>query len=239
MEEENQDVQEVESSTIEDVEVESSTTTDEVEEVESSTAEAEPQEPEVKEPPFHEHPRWKEVQEEKLKAREEAAYWRAKAEQPKQPEKQDKDPYDGMSAEELQFYRNMDTRTRRLIQEEANKLATPLMQQNQVLAQKVAQIMEKDFRVKHTDVQPDSTEEREIAALINKGFDPDKAAWAVMGEKRVEAAKTGGQQATQKKIKQKQQANLETSSVPTTNPLPKGKRSFTEELDKAMRDAGM
>ncbi len=150
------------------------------------------------------------------------------------------DPYKGMTPEEQVFYRNMDTRVQKMIHKEAQKLAQPLVQQNQALASKVTQLMEKDFRSTNKDVQPNSQEEQRIASLINQGINPDDAAWAVMGPKRVEAAKNVKTQQVKQTNQIKAAANLETRSIPATSPIPKKTPdSFRSALDTKMKEAGL
>ena len=108
------------------------------------------------------------------------------------------------------------------------------------LASQNAKIQEKLFRQEQVDVKPGSREEIEIANLIRVGVDPDKAAWAIMGAKRVEAAKSTKKVEQVKKIQQKAQANLETSGVPTNSGVPKGERvSYRDDLDRRMKAAGL
>ena len=150
------------------------------------------------------------------------------------------DPYDGMSADELKFYRSLDQRTQNLIQKEAGRIAAPLQNQVQKLATQMTRIMEQEFRTKNTDVEPNSQEEQKIAGLINNGLSLDEATWAIMGPKRVKAAESVKHQVVQTKTQQKQQANLETSGIPNGSPLPRTEKlGFREFLDAQMKKEGL
>ena len=152
----------------------------------------------------------------------------------------EQDPYDGMSADEMKFYRGLDKRTQNLIQKEAQRIAAPLQGQVQKLATQMTRIMETEFRTKNTDVEPNSQEEQKIAGLINFGLSLDEATWAIMGPKRVEAAKSVKEKSVQNKNQIKQAANLETSGIPHGSPLPKTEKlGFREQLASLMSQNGL
>lgn len=226
---------EQEASPVEDAEVldvnESESSTDEVSE---ATEEQAPQEQTV---PYD---RFREINEEKKYYQQLVNQLASRQEKGETVKEVEEDPYANMTAEELQFYRNLDSRTQKLIQREAQKLAQPLQSQVQTLASQVTQMIEKDFRAKNKDVEPNSQEEKQIADLIRKGVDLEQATWAVMGPKRVQSAGSTKKQVQQRKTQQKQAANLETSSIPNGSPLPKTENlSFREDLDRRMREAGL
>lgn len=207
-----------------------------VAEPEEATSQEAVQQEEVQTVPYD---RFREVNEEKKyyqKLVEQLASRQTSGETQKQVEQ---DPYANMSAEEAHFYRNLDARNKRLIQEEAKRLADPIVRQNQVLARQVSQMMERDFRKSNTDVVPNSEEEQKIANYISMGMTPDDAAWAVMGKKRLEAERVGKAKQQQKKVEQKIKANLETNSIPNGSPISQKKLSFREELDAKMQEAGL
>jgi len=229
-EEEIQDVQ-PDSSPGADEQSESST-----EALEEATSQQAEQEQEQHVP----YDRFKEVNEEKKYWQDKFSDLASKQQQLPQPQtpQQEADMYAGMDAQTKVFYQDLDARNKRMFQqmfEEKEKNYTATIQ---ALAQQNARIQEKLFRQEQVDVKPGSKEEAEIANLIRAGVDPDKAAWAVMGPKRVEAAKSLKQQQQQKKTQQKAQANLETGGVPSHSGLPTGEKlSFREDLDRRMKAA--
>lgn len=228
MEEQEQVVNTVEATATEGVTVESPATEEGVKQVASPTTES----------PMVPYDRFQEVIREKQELREIVKQLAARQTQGETPKQVEQDPYAGMDAEQQAFWRNADARTKRMIQEEAKKIAEPIMQQNQVLIQKVGSLIEKDFRGQHKDVIPGSIEERQIIEKINAGYSPDDAVWSVMGPKRAEAAKKSVVVKEQTKIQQKIQANSE-QPLPIQLAIPTGnKLSFREQLDRAAREAG-
>jgi len=209
---EEQDVEEVESSTTEDVEAESST------------------EEEVQQVPYE---RFKEVNEEKKYYQGLVQQLASRQQTGETAKEVEADPYVGMTAEELQFYRNSDKRTQTLIQKEAAKLAQPMKQQYDNLAKQVSHLITDNFRKTNTDIPPNSEEERLIAEKINGGYTLDDATWAVMGAKRVESAKTQKTVKQQKKIQEKSDANLETGGIQENSGIPSGEKlTFRQKVER-------
>ena len=101
------------------------------------------------------------------------------------------------------------------------------------LARENAKIREKMFRDSNKDVSANSEEERQIAQLISAGVPEDKAAWAVMGPKRVAEAERKGTKTTKATKEMKSRANVETQSIPAKSGIPT-KKSFREELKEKM-----
>ena len=238
LEEEIQDVTE-ESSTQEDVESESST-----DELSEATEEQAVQEEEK--PTFADHPAWQRQLEERRTADERAstaeanaAYWRGKAEAGgSSPEAVDPDA--NLDPQTKVFYQDLDKRTQKAI-DKARKEERAAAQVNfDALALQNAKIQERLFREDQKDVSPGSKEENEIAGLIRQGVDPNKAAWAVMGPKRVESAKSNKVVKQQNKTKLKAQANMETSGVQEGSGLPAGETvDFRSDLDRRMKESGL
>ena len=221
----------------------------------SSTAEEtqETEQPqEVKEPPFHEHPRWKEVQDEKNRAREEADYWRSQAtnlvdkfQQPgaSQPSQQEVDiitKYGAQDANTREFLRDMTQEMRREANKIADERSSQLTRENEALRRTVAGIQEKIFRQENIDVEPNSPEEKEIATYVSMGMPLDKATKAVMFDKRVAEAQRGTKVQKTKQATTKAQANLEQSSIPRKSGIPEGENlSFKEKMRRGMDKVGL
>lgn len=226
MPEEEKEVQDVteESSPQEDVETESSTE-------EQSEATEEQAVPESQVP----YDRFKEVNEEKI-------YWRDKfAEQAsKQPEVVEPDPNASLDPQTKLFYQDLDKRTQKAIEKARKEEREQYQAELNAVRMQSAKIQERIFRQDQTDVVAGSKDEIEIAGLIRMGMDPNKAAWAVMGPKRVETAKSGKVIKQQNKNKMKAQANIETSGVQEGSGLPAAETlDFRADLDRRMKEAGL
>lgn len=174
------------------------------------------------EPPFHEHPRWKEMQEEKNYWREMAMKLQQQPSQqpPKQPEVM------GNTPEEREFWRQVDDRAR--IQ--AEKIRQETQPQIQAAQAEFARMKVVEFRRNHSDVKPNTPDEGEIANLIRQGYDPDHAYWAVMGPRGVQTAKQQATQQVKQQMQVKRQANVEGSGVPSQSGLSAPKKSFIDDL---------
>lgn len=209
-------------------------------------AEATAQQAEQKEVPFHEHPRWQEIQREKQEVQEEKDYWRNKAMEfaekvtaPKQVEMPTEDDYANMDAETEKFYRNLDARYEKRMKKFAEEVSRPILEENRIIKQRLAEMWQKDFRRENPDVKPGSEEERLIASKVKQGYSLEDAAFLVMGPKRIKEAEAKGQAKKAVKTEEKMKANIETSSIPRVSGLPtERKRSFRETLDDNLKKAG-
>jgi hypothetical protein len=199
--------------------------------VEATTQQAVQQE----EVPFHAHPRFQELIETVRDLKNQNQFLSQQLNKPVQEEDEDKN----LDPQTKVFYQELDKRVER----KAKKLVDGQVEQfkpvvNALMAEN-AKLREKLFRNEHTDVIRGSVEEQKIAKLISMGVSEDEASWAIMGPKRVQSA---GQKAQEKKVtttQVKQQANLETSSVPKANGLPQQKSSFRDDLKRRMQEAGL
>ena len=161
------------SSPVQDVPVESSPI--EQEQV-TEQAPPTPSQP-VVEPPFHEHPRWREVQQEKEQLRLEKqqlleTLQRVAPQPHAQPEV---DPYAGMDPQTAEFYRQMDRR----IEQKAAAIAAQQLQGITPAADNIrrelAEIKIAQFRRENPDIKPGSQEEAAIAGFVQQGFDLNTA----------------------------------------------------------------
>jgi hypothetical protein len=217
---------------------------DQVVQVESTPTEpvaATTQEAVQNDAPFHNHPRFQELIEKVHQEKAEKEFLKQQLANLTQQRPQIEDDEDkNLDPQSRVFYQDLDKRmekkAKKLVEQQVDQfkpVVNALMQEN-------AKLREKLFRNEHTDVQRGSIEEQKIAKLISMGVAEDEAAWAVMGPKRVQAA---GVKAQDKKVTTtqiKQQANLETSSVPKNSGLPPSKKSdFKDELKRRMQEAGL
>ena len=229
MEEQEQDVQEVESSPQEVENVESSTTEQEQEVVSEPTEEEQGTTEENRVP----YDRFKEVNDEKN-------YWRQQAERLSTPQPVaptvEADPYAAYTDPQTKlFYQDMDKRMDTRARKIAEEAKAPIIRQNEILTQQIAQLQHKQFKTDNTDVVEGSLEETEIAQLISQGVPMEKATWAVMGPKRVAKAGIAKQQKVNKKVEMKQKANLATSSAVNPQGLPpQDSASFRDKMSESL-----
>lgn len=212
---------------------------EEVQEQEGAAPSAEEEDvtPEVQEPtPLHEHPRFKEVIEEKN-------YWRQQAEtlaRPKQePQQQQQQQVMGATPEEREFYRQRQEESRRIAREEFEKANQKTQAQIQAAQQEFARIKVGEFRRSHPDIKQDSQEESEIARKINIGYSPDDAYWSVMGPKGIKNVQQKAVKQVKQQLQVKKKANSITTGVETTGlpPTQVSKDSFRKDLEKEMEGA--
>ena len=199
-------------------------------------AEATAPKAEPKEPPFHEHPRWKEVQDEKRQLADQNRQLMellqkqsqpVMVQQPQQPE--------NLTPEEKAFWE----KNGQFFQKQAEPIIKQLDNKIQELQMTQMSLIYRDFQQRHPDVTPGSTEEAKIANYFKKGLDLDTAYEAVFAsikaQKEIEKVKQSQQVRTQQKIA----ANVETNTVsPTAIPSEEGK-SFRDRLRGAYTKAGV
>lgn len=191
----------------------------------------------AKEPPFHEHPRWKEVQEERN-------YWRdlaiKQADTPRQPQAPAPDPEAGMSPEEKVFWQKQ----RNLAREEALKVA---QEREQVFAQQLNQIGNavtaisyERFQQIHPDVRPDSPEENAIAQYFKSGVPLEDAYKIVMFDRLKSEKATQAKTVQANKTQEKLHANLETRSIPPISGVKeKPPTGYREGIKYALQKGGV
>ena len=208
------------------------------------SSEATEQQAETKEPPFNEHPRWKEVMEEKRVAQDRADRLEQQlldiSGKLATPKEQQVDPYADMGEEDKRFWKEVDRRAA----EQAKRIAATernnYMREQQATREQLAVIAYKEFQTKHPDVKSNSVEENAIAAKVKMGYNPDDAYEIVVGSAKRQALEEELAKAKQQKQKakttQKLAANLETSGIAPNSPIqPKGAedvRSFIENYMK-------
>ncbi len=236
MAEEPKDVNTEDSSTTEDV-IEDSSTSEDVNDTEDSSTTEEQVQTEETVP----YSRFLEANQQKNEANQRTANFEGQLQGIQSlPQSPTTDPDASLDAPTRLFYQDQEKRTQKIVDTALKSREVEYQAQIQALASQNAKIQEKLFRQDQTDVVRDSPEEVEIGELIRLGVDPDKAAMAVMGEKRIESAKTGNKTKQQVKTQQKAQANVEVTGIPTNSGVPTGdKLSFRDDLDKSMKEAGL
>ena len=189
---------------------------------------------EQKEPPFNEHPRFREVIEEKN-------YWREmalKQAQPQQaPQAPQVDPYANLTPEEKNFWKQVDERAETIAQRKIESVRPQVEQELRETKEAVASMAYERFQLQHPDVKPGSQEENAIAQYFQRGYSLDDAYKVVMFD-RIGVQKAQHVKDIQvNKVQQKIAANVETKGISSTSNL-SPKMSFREALRKGMQEPG-
>lgn len=194
----------------------------------------------VKEPPFHEHPRWKEIQEEKEYYKTIAMQALEAAKRPQQPLAPQADPYAGMSLEEKQAYERIDQFVNKSVESKLAAARAPLEQELKQTKQMQAIMLYDRFRATHPDIVPGSSEENAIAQLFQSGKTLDES-YAIVKFPEMQR-KLAEIQKTQKEIKQQKIAATPPEprqSIPSISGVKtKEKVNFRQAMDETLRNAG-
>ena len=199
--------------------------------------EATGKEAEPKEPPFNEHPRWKEVMEEKRIAQERADRLEQQlleiSGKLATPKTNEADPYEGLEGDMKDWAKFIDQRAEAKAKAIAKQEREAYMKEHQVTREQLAMIAYKEFKTRHPDVKPNSPEENAIASKVKLGYSPDDAYEIVVGSTKRQALEeelAKIKQGKQKVVtKQKLAANLETDGLTSGSPIsPKEKMSVAD-----------
>lgn len=189
----------------------------------------------VKEPPFHEHPRWKEIQEEKRALQQQNQQLMDVLQKTQaQPHVRVESQPENLTPEENAFW----DKNRKFLMKEAEPLIQELKKEIQETKMTQMALVYRDFQQRHPDVIPGSSEEAKVADYFRKGLDLDTAYEAVFApikaQKEIEKYRQQNQVKTQNKI----QANVETSSV-SQSAIPSAQpKNFREKLKAELSKAG-
>lgn len=187
-----------------------------------------------KEVPFHEHPRFKEVIDEKNYWKEMAMKLVPVAEQLQKPKVDEPDPYANLSLEEKEFWRKVESVAEKKAMRIADEKTKQFSLEQQVVRQQLAQIAYQKFKETHPDVKAGSPEENAIAVKVRQGYSLDDAYQVVMGPKMLEKYKRESETRKQQKTQQKVAANLESSGLPAQTPVKAGERVSVREFVNRM-----
>ena len=186
-----------------------------------------------KEVPFNEHPRWREVQEERN-------YWRElalKQAQPTVSPTPQADPYAGLTPEEKVFWQKVDERAEAIAQKKIESVRPQVEQELRQTKEAVSLMAYERFQQQHPDVKPGSPEENAIAQYFQKGYTLDDAYKVVMFDKIGTQKAQQAKEVLVNKVQQKIAANVETKTIsPTSNLSPKA--SFREMMKREMEKSG-
>ena len=177
--------------------------------------------------PFHEHPRFKEIVEEKNWYRQQMERLMEQVQRPPQPEAPQVDPYAHMTAEEQAFYRNMDKRIEERAQAILQRSVTPQLNAG---IEEIARLRVEQFRKDHPDVSANSSEEARISDKIRQGYLPEDAYRSVMWDTKIAGKQVLSQQAQKQKLVAKQKANLSSPISNSSQGVKGPKQSFEDDI---------
>jgi hypothetical protein len=193
-----------------------------------------PQQPDNQEQnvPFNEHPRFKELIEEKNWYRQQLE--RASLNQP-QPQQPTTDPYASMTPEEERFWRAVDQRAERIAEAKIQRV-NPMLESG---LRELTNMKVQQFRDAHKDIKPNSPEELAIAQRIQQGYIPEDAYRAVMWDRRSADAEKQANSNIKQKIEAKKQANVEQKSIPQGAGAPtKSKLTLRQRIEQTAKELG-
>ena len=198
---------------------------------EATAPQAEP----VKEPPFNEHPRWKEIQEEKRQLAEQNRQLMELLQKQQAPQPQPVQAPDNSTPEEKAFW----DKNRQFLRQESEPLIQELRREIHDNKITTMSLIYRDFQQRHPDVVPGSSQEIKIAEYFKKGLDLDTAYEAVFSPIKAQIEIEKVRKSQQVKTQQKIQANMETTSV-QSNAIPSAEpKTFRDKLRESFKQAGV
>jgi hypothetical protein len=182
--------------------------------------------------PFNEHPRFKELIEERN-------WYRQQLErQQVQPQQQQPttDEFAGMTPEEERFWRAVDARAEKKAEQKFRQV-NPMLDAG---IRELTNMKVQQFRDTHKDIKPDSPEELRIAQKINMGYLPEDAYRAVMWDRKSADAEKQANSQIKQKMEAKKQANVEQSSIPSgVNSHTKEKLTLRQRIERDAKEMGL
>ena len=220
---------ELESSPVQDEEVSDSST----EETEASQSEEATSTKATADGPFNEHPRFKELIEEKNEYREQLRQMQQQLLDVTRPKETEQDPYAGKTAEEVQFWQQVEKIAERKAAAERKKAESEI----QAVRNEYGKIAANQFLSAHPDVPKGSQELKDIVKTAQELGGNLEAAYKVVmfdsnAQRKVEEVK----KSQLKKTKEKMAANVETKSLPVGAIKAKDDLSFADTFNKAFAD---
>lgn len=208
----------------------------------------------AKEPPFHEHPRFKELITEKNELKEfNQKLQNQLLEITKAPamsfqQKVEDKLYSANTPEEREFWQTVErvaeSKIERVRQEERNRYEGEMKS----LQSMVGRTLANDFMKNHPDVEKGSPEMEKIVVKAHKmaqtgAIDLHEALEdsyrAVMFDRVQEKAVAKHKEQIKVKTKEKEKANVETSTVPANSPVVRKFQDFDAAFDKTAKDLGI
>lgn len=181
--------------------------------------------------PFNEHPRFKELIEERN--------WYRQQLERQQPQTQvtqqqpTTDDFAGMTPEEERFWRAVDKRAEIIADRKVQKV-NPMLEAG---VRELTNMKVQQFRDAHKDIRPNSPEETQIAQKISMGYLPEDAYRSVMWDRKSADAEKQANSNIKQKIEAKKQANVEQTSIPQGGTAPtKSKLTLRQRIEANARE---
>lgn len=208
---------------------------------ESSTVEAPVETPtqqveQEEQKPFNEHPRFREIIEERNHWRD-VAMRAVQTPAPQASQPIQDDPYAGMTPEERVFYQKLDERAEKLVERKLAQVAPQFEQRIIDTQEAVVALSYERFQQLHPDVKPNSPEENAIAEKVQMGYPLEDAYKLVMFDKIRNDKLNQAKIVQTNKTQQKLAANVETQTIPAMSVKQKEKLSFRDMLRKQMEES--
>lgn len=218
--------------------------------VASSTAEVQPAEGTAQkpvepkeEPPFHEHPRFKELISEKRELQEQnKQLLETLRSMPRQEQAAviEQKEYLANTPEEKEFWRTVEATADRLATKKIAEKEKQFSAQIGAVYKQVGAIAAKEFLKDHPDVKRESDDLKDIVALSSqRGLDLDEAYKIVMFDKAQQLAVEKEKTKQQQNVKARQAANVETSSIPHNSIIKPKDASLESAMDAAAKELGL
>lgn len=204
----------------------------EAQEAQGTEAASEKTESQEQNVPFNEHPRFKELIEERNWYRQQLEKVNQIRQQP-QSQQPTTDEYAGMTPEEERFWRAVDKRAERIAEQKIQRV-NPMLDAG---IRELTNLKVQQFRDAHKDIKPNSPEELQIAQKINQGYLPEDAYRAVMWDRKVADAEKQANSNVKQRIEAKKQANVEQTSIPLGGvPPTKEKLTLRQRIEREAKN---
>ena len=226
--EEEKDENIVEDTSLEQDEETSDSSTEETQNEEATSEKA------TEKVPFNEHPRFKELINEKNELKDEVKQLRNQVFDAVKPKEAEQDPNAGKSLEEKAFYEDMDVRTKRIVDNAIKKAEEKV----QVVYDAYGKIAAERFLDKHPDIKKGSQELKDIVKKAQQiGGNLEDAYKIEMFDSNAQREVEKVKKVKQAKTKEKIAANVETRNLPPQAIKAKDDLSFADTFDKTWKDS--
>jgi hypothetical protein len=200
---------------------------------------------EPKEPPFNEHPRWKELQEERRELREQNQKLQEQLVQivnnskPTQSQIEEKIS-EANTPEEREFWQKVEKIADSKSEAKIRNLVENFEREKKVIYDTYGQLASKEFLKEHPNVKKGSEELKEIVnkARVNN-LDLEDAYKIVMFDREKEAAAEGAKREKQQQNQKKLAANVERGTVSKEAPINKTDDDFDTVFNNLADESGL
>jgi len=208
----------------------SESSTDETQDEEATSEKA------TEQVPFNEHPRFKELIDEKNELKDEVKQLRNQVFDAVKPREVEQDPNTGKSLEEKAFYEDMDKRMRKVAAEERKKAEVEI----QAVRNEYGKLAANQFLNAHPDVSKGSEELKQVVRKAQEiGGNLEDAYKIVMFDSNAQREVEKERKSKQQKTKEKIAANVETKGLPAGAIKAKDDKSFEDTFNDAFKDVEM